>query len=230
MSSSIYIFVDESGRASTDDVYTVAACWSVSQNEDPEQILKPLRSNVQKFLTECVDNAPDNISELKGSKLSKVLSETTEAIDENMWNDNSVEDSHNYWGTSIPIRFTLRSFENRLLRKTLSSNISEVEMSDAVKTVALNSVLTPIHSSELSLSHSDEVYIYADASPWDRPTARYEEGLSDIGFQPTVTLDTRDSQNTPGIQFADIAAYSLRRQFTQDDSGRAVSRLENWSL
>lgn len=228
MPSSIYIFIDESGSASTDDVYAVAGCWTVSPEQNPEQILKPLRSNVQKFLTEYVEDAPNTISELKGAQLTHVLSDAVDAIDDYMWEDESVDGSHNYWDTSFPLRFTLCIFENKMLRRTLSADISEHSIATAIKTIGLNAVLSPLHSKSIREDGCRSIQVILDATTWDQPAQRYEEALVHSDLTEEVSLITRDSKSTPGIQFADLAAYSLRRRFKQGTENQPVAKLENW--
>jgi hypothetical protein len=230
MTSSIYVFIDESGQASTDGVYAVAGCWTVSHEQDPEQVLKPLRSNVQKHLTEYVDDAPDTISELKGAQLTHVLTDTLNAVNQYMWDDGSVDSDHNYWDTSFPLRFTLCIFENKMLRQTLSADISELNMPTAIKTIGLNAALSPLHSKSIREDGCRDIQILLDATTWARPAQRYKEALVHSDLAEEVTLATRDSKSTPGIQFADLAAYSLRRRFKQGTENKPVAQLENWAF
>lgn len=90
-----------------------------------------------------------------------------------------------------------------------------------LQTLALAKVLNPLDSAhKIDISRIDRVRLILDADVWSDPASKIQQILADRKFN--LTFETRDSAKTPGIQVADLMAYSLCRHTQSGDCSEAA--------
>jgi hypothetical protein len=232
----LYIFVDESGNPSSGEYYVVAGAWCISEEPNPS---RTLQSTVDTLagMANSQRKSTQPVSELKGSKLpTEVLLSVIECLRDGgpAYDDTSVEHQRLPWKNNPPIRFTIHDLNPNLgieiLHETLGeSKLGEVSSHpEVLQTLSLATVLNPLVQAEMiSLTHIDQIKIVLDAEVWQNPAERIESVRNDIDEVPeNMEFETRDSAQTPGLQLADVAAYTWGRQLRCGDCGRGVSQLD----
>lgn len=227
----LYVGIDESGNVSRGTEYAVAGCWFVSDRSNPNNVLTPTKER----LLDLVDSHRHNdgpISELKGASLAPaVLDGVVPAINEYSYRDQTIETSSLPWEMSIPISFSLCTVAPHLANETISHIHGDpLSSPTTVKTVCLNSVLTPLfYSMPLSIEIVSEIVVLLDSDTWSNPAQKLQRSLSSDS-SPDLDIDfrIRDSMSTPGIQMADIAVYSWLRNLRKGDCRQAAARIHNW--
>jgi hypothetical protein len=93
-----------------------------------------------------------------------------------------------------------------------------------LQTLALAKVLNPLDSThKIDISRVNNVRLILDADVWSGPASKIQQILTDREFN--LTFETRDSAKTPGIQVADLMAYSSCRYTQSGDCADAAKFL-----
>jgi len=220
----LYICIDESGNHSRDNCYAIAGCWHVSPRPNPQNVLA---STKDKLLSRLQDlkNLRKQPGELKGASIEpdemSVLMSEFKGI---MYEEDSIRQSRLPWRMSFPVGFTLTSMNGQLFRSAVADYNGKLEELELLQIGAVSSVLDPVfHESGLDLDAIDEVRVLFDATTWDTVSAHIDRFVDEPNFE----FETRDSQNIPGIQFADLAAYSWRRNTLEGDYVEVTSILHD---
>lgn len=234
MSRYLYIFVDESGNPSSGEYYVVAGAWSISDEPNPS---RALQSTVD-ALAGIPNSRP--ISELKGSQLPiESLLSVIECLDGGpAYDDPSVKQQQLPWTGSLPIRFTIHSLNPDLGIEILKEALGGSDLNagsphpETLQSLSLATILNPLIQAEMiDIIHIDQIRVVLDAQVWQTPTERIEAGLDVVENAPeNLTFETRDSAQTPGLQVADLAAYTWGRQLRVGDCGNGVARLDRLRL
>lgn len=220
--ATLYVCVDESGRHVSGRCYSVAGCWFVSEVR-PTNALDRTKD---KLIGAMFDNA-SGVSELKGSKASTdALNEGISYLRDVVYQDGSIENLNIPWSMSIPVGFSVVAFTPDTITESISKYIDELNRPKVVQSFALDAVLKPlVHPQQVHLDQAiDAVQVLLDSTTWEQPANDYSrETVQDTD----LVLETRDSQSVPGIQLADLAAYSWRRNYTNGDCGTAAGILHD---
>lgn len=230
--TTLYIGVDESGLPLDAPCYAVAACWCVSEYDDPEQVLKPLRSRTMKYASSHRDG-PASLNELKGNKMRYILNDVFKYLLGSggaVWSNESLV--RPIWQNSQPIRYMIRAMNSNLANQTLTEYISGDNESTAIQIAALNYVLMPLFwEGQLALERCDEIRVLLDSTTWSRCANTFEQNIETVlSASLTPSFEIRDSKSTPNIQFADIAAHSTYQSLCNGRCDGAMSYISNWSL
>lgn len=220
----LYICIDESGKASHGDIYSLVGCWFVSNRHRSSDPLEDLRDQtIDKILP------GKDVAELKGAKMdNEKVNSALEYIRKKMYKSESVSQNPPVWDQSQPIRFTTSIQSPDSLSSAIQPEISRPDAPRFVKLSALDTVLTPLFTAALDCSSCQSIRILLDSTTWTNPVNMYRSAVDDLGVE--TTLKTHDSKEIPGIQFADIAAYSIRRDLTKGDCSSAASIINNYRL
>lgn len=217
MSPALYVFVDESGDYARGERYVVAGCWCISDNR-PRYIFDNARAGLVSHLYEDYD-FESGIKELKGTHLPiGAFGDLFETFERFVYDDGTVLGPPYPWqATGQPFRFTTDSFQPTACKEILSGFMTEVDAPGALQMLSLISLLDPVfHSGFLNLSRVDSLYLVLDAEVWKRPAEEVTQVL-DFSEELNIEFETRDSEKTPGIQVADLAAYTRRRNLLKGD-------------
>lgn len=217
MSEDLHIFVDESGDYAHGDRYVVAACWCISHNK-PRHIFDNARANLVKHLQDGY-GYEKKIKELKGNQLpNEHLRSIMDTFEQYVRQDGTVEGPPYPWKEmGQPFRYSTDSFRPGPCKEILMNHMSEVDAPGALQRLSLISVLSPLSiSDQIDTSHIDNVNLILDAEVWKQP-ARDVLQVIDLPNNTEVNFSTRDSENIPGIQIADIAAYTRARRLRYGD-------------
>lgn len=172
----------------------------------------------------------DAISEIKGASLrSAMINDTAQWLRDNIYDDNTILTSHTVWKMNIPLGFTFCSLNPTLAIDSIIYIAGKTDAPQLVQTLSLNSVLTPLfHQATVDLESCDSVAVLLDASTWKRSAEQVSSNIETIDELSTdVEFEIRDSKSTPGIQLADLAAYSWRRNLRKSDCGTAAGALHD---
>ncbi|WP_139173722.1 DUF3800 domain-containing protein [Natrialba sp. SSL1] len=239
MTRYLYIFVDESGNPSSGEYYVVAGAWCISDEPNPSRALQSTTDNLAGIANSLRDSSTP-VSELKGSQLPiEVLLSVVESLNGGpAFDDPSVKHQQLPWSGSRPIRFTIHGLNPVLgievLKETLGGSALSSGSShpEALQSLSLATILNPLVQAEIiDLMRIDQVKVVLDAQVWQAPVNRIEAGLDVVESVPeNITFETRDSAQTPGLQLADIAAYTWGRQLRSGDCGSGVAYLDNLRL
>jgi hypothetical protein len=228
MPQDLFIFVDESGRHSAGEYYTVAGCWCISNNE-PRHILDNARADIASHI--CDVCGFDEIGELKGTKLpNDKLGTFLDTFRDFVYNDGTVAAPPYPWSQAHPLRCTYHECNPELGKRILSDYMTEADAPEALQKLALSVVLRPLtHAEDLDLDRIREIHLIPDAEVWDAPANRICELIDDtVGRE--INVETRNSSRTPGIQISDLMAYSRRSYIKDNSCKRAASLLKELSL
>jgi len=220
--ATLYVCVDESGRLDDGRCYSVAGCWFVS-NRRPVDVLDRTKDS----LIQTMFDDGSGVSELKGSKASTdALNAGVDYLRNAVYEDSSIERSSLPWSMTIPVGFSLVAFTPEMITETVADYVDRLDRPRVVQSFALDAVLKPLfHPEQVSLDRSiDTVRILLDSTTWQQPANDYARtSVQDTSLE----LETRPSQGVPGIQFADLAAYSWRRNYVHGDCGTAAGVLHD---
>lgn len=227
--SSLYVFVDESGEPNTDRCYAVAGCWVVSDRSNPNDVLMPTKDRLIATI-EGSEHGTDSISELKGAATPPpVLDTLLSYLRSGIYDDSTIRQSKFPWQVNSPIRYTLHDVNSSAGADAVADIVGPQQTGETLQTLALASILSPLHHGRrIHTGEFDQVEVYLDAQVWQNPARRLTEvsNLTANDVQP-VSFETRDSKGTPGIQLADLGAYSWRRNLLYADCETAASTLND---
>jgi hypothetical protein len=236
MTRYLYIFVDESGNPSSGEYYVVAGAWCISDEPNPSRTLQSTVDSLAEIANSLREN-PQPVSELKGSQLpTEVLLAVIKCLDGGpAYDDPSVKHQQLPWTSSLPIRFTIHDLHPDLgieiLKETLGGSDLSADSShpEALQSLSLATILNPLVQAELiNLTRIDQIKVVLDAQVWQAPIERIETGLDIVENVPeNLSFETQDSAQTPGLQLADLAAYTWGRQLRSGDCGSGVARLDD---
>lgn len=228
--ASLYVFVDESGEPNTDRCYAVSGCWIVSERSNPNDVLMPTKDRLIGTI-EGSERGKDSISELKGAATPPpVLDALFSYLRTGIHDDSTIRQSGFPWQVSKPMRYTLHDVNSDAATDAISNLVGPRQAGETLKTLALASILAPLrHEDRIDTAELDQVNVYLDATVWQNPARRLTEvsSLTASDLQP-LSFDIRDSKGTPGIQLADLAAYSWRRNLLYADCETAASTLNDF--
>ena len=217
----LYICVDESGNHSQDSCYVVAGCWFVSERTRVSDVLTPTKDKLLDGLKRLKSSSkPPN--ELKGAAMRPAeLSHTVSELTNEVYNDKTII-GRTPWRQEYPVGFTGTTLNGELFRSAVEDYHGRLTGLELLQVAAISSVLNPVFHTSTDLSIVDSVRVVFDATTWKRVSDHTKQFVDDQKF----TFETRDSRSVPGIQFADLAAYSWRRQETEVDCLGAIEALE----
>jgi hypothetical protein len=208
--TTLYICIDESGNHTRDECYVVAGCWCLSSRSDPTNVLTATKDR----LLELIEQDPrstDRSSELKGSAIHpETLNEVVSYLRECMYNERTIEGERSPWAMNIPIGFTLFVSNSELTIAAIEDLVEPHNGSEVIRVSALTTILAPLFgSTHVDLVDCNEVRVLLDAETWLNPAQRVQESIDEASLDADrIRFETCDSVSTPGIQLADIAAYS----------------------
>lgn len=239
MTRYLYIFVDESGNPSSGEFYVVAGVWCISDEPNPSQTLQSTVDSLAAVANSLRDSSR-SISELKGSQLPpEILLSVIECLDGGpAYDDPSVKHQQLPWASSQPLRVTMHDLNPNLgielLKKTLGGSDFSATFShpEALQSISLATILNPlVQAAMIDLSRIDTIKVVLDAHVWQAPIERIEAGLDVVENVPeNLAFETRDSSQTPGLQLADLAAYTWARNLRFGDCGSGIGRLDDLRL
>lgn len=225
----LYICIDESGNHTRDSCYAIAGCWHLSSRTNPTNILTPTKDKLLSVI-ENHQQTTGQPAELKGAAIHPdTLNDMISFFKEVVYDDDTINQSRWPWSMGIPLGFTVHSLNARLAADAIGDLVGPLDATETVQTVALTTVLNPLFDSTyLDMSLFDEVRVLLDAKTWKNPAQRIREHIDEhaIGVEQ-ITFETRDSKSTPGIQLADLAAYSWRRNHIHGDCKTAAGLLHD---
>lgn len=226
----LYICIDESGVPSSGNCFTVAGCWFGSDRDRPQDILV---STSQKLLSKAatLESLSSPPSELKGKDYdSSTLGRLISHLKQLMYEDDSIRCPSRAWSMSYPLGFTVTMVQPDISAVTVDGlTNNELAIPEIMKRLALNTVLTPLFSAGLvDTSSYDRVRVLLDATVWKRAANEFQRATeSRLSTDTEIDYATRNSKATPGIQFADIAAVSWRRNLLTGDCSTASGLLHD---
>lgn len=225
--TTLYIYVDESGRKAQDSCYTVAGCWCLSEWSNPHNVLMETKDKLLNVVQQ-VKNYEKQPSEIKSSKLDpNTLGTLVDSLTSEVYKDSSLVTAKSRlpWQMSFPVGFTIVPFHGGVCREVLDDQLRRLAGFEAMQAMGLSSILAPLSDRQALLTSSayDEIRVLLDATTWENAANIMENTITvdDIGFS------IRDSKKTPGIQLGDVAAYSWRRNLTRGDCGTAAGLLHD---
>jgi hypothetical protein len=217
----LYIFVDESGSISQSEHFTVASCWCLSDH-GPHHILSNARADLAEHIRKSSDGSRE-IGELKGTRLpNERLGEFLQMLEEYAYVDGTVSSPPSPWKQDgRPLVCSTHEFDPSVGTEILSEFMPHPNTHGALLTLALANILNPLGAThKIDISQIDRVRLILDADVWSGPASDVQQILADRGFD--LDFETRDSATTPGIQVADLMAYSSRRYTRSGDCEGAV--------
>ena len=233
MTTTLYVFVDESGNENRGDYYSVAGCWCVSSERNFTAVLDP---TVQRLtdVAEATLHDPSPVTELKGASLpTDVINAVFDSFETVTYDDSTVPHTAVPWAPAYPVRFSTTTI-NPAIGSTAIADIvgTELDAPKTLKLVLLISVLDPLFRSELlDPSVFDEVQIILDATVWKNPAQHAQGAVDEIGYSSAdVSFRIEDSKRTPGLQLADLAAYSQTRHLRKGDCKSVVESIDRYSF
>lgn len=228
MAEDLYIFVDESGHHARGEYYTVASCWCLSDNS-PQHILDNARADLSRYISNTC--GIDDVGELKGSQLPKErLSSFLEILENHAYEDGTVADPPYPWKRDKPFQCSYHSFNPELGKQILADFMTEADAPHVLQRLSLARILSPLTDGNIvDLGRVNEIHLVPDAEVWKTPANEVCNLFSELKG-PQINVETRDSSRTPGIQIADLIAYSWR-SYTKDSSCEdAVEFINNRNL
>lgn len=215
MADDLYIFVDESGHHARGKYYTVASCWCLSNNS-PQYIFDNARAGLSRHISKA--RGIDNVGELKGSQLPKeYLGSLLEVFEDFAHEDGTVTDPPYPWRQNTPFQCSYHSFNPEIGKRILANYMSEADAPHVLQRLSLARILSPLTDANVvDLSQIRDVHVVPDAKVWKTPANEVCDLFAELdGID--INVETRDSSRTPGIQIADLIAYSWR-SYTKDHS------------
>jgi hypothetical protein len=227
----LYIFVDESGNPSRDDYYVVTGCWCVSDERNSRTVLDP---TVQRLMNiaEGVLRSTDTVSELKGASLpTEVLTAVIESIDEVWYDDSTIPHTALPWETAYPARFSIAQSNPQATQEAISGLLgNQLDAPKTLKLMLLISILDPLFRPELiEYGEIDSIEVVLDADVWKAPAAYASDAFDEVGEVPVeVSFATGSSEKTPGLQLADLGAYSWARHHRKGDCRSVIKTIDRY--
>lgn len=230
MSRTLYGFIDESGNPSSGNYYVVACCWCLSERNSPNEVL---RSSLDTLLETAEDlrHNPEPLGELKSSSLPPaVLENLFEGfVPEIGYDDPTITVARPPWERAQPFRYSIHSLNpdvgNEILRGVLGNHGTSVR---ALKTLSLASVLNPVFvDNRIDNNVFDDLSVVLDADVWKGPAESLKEALDIVDVNLQVEFRTMDSRAVPGLQMADLGAYTWARHMRSGDCERGAKTIHN---
>lgn len=210
MTNTLHVFIDESGSHTQGKCYSVAGCWCLSDRSDPGSVLSPTKNKLSE-ITDATLQDSNPVSELKGNSLpNHVIDSLLSSLISCAYEDKTIA-SPWPWTEDLPLRYSVKEVNpdvaNHIVGDALGSRLDAPEM---LQTIILTSVLNPmLHMEEIDSANIDNMKVILDAEIWQNPADRVLDALNSVGDVPeNIGFEIKDSKATPGIQLADIAAYS----------------------
>ncbi|USZ67128.1 DUF3800 domain-containing protein [Halorussus salilacus] len=215
MVDDLYIFVDESGHHARGEHYTVASCWCLSNNS-PQYVLDNARAELSKHISGT--RGLGDVGELKGSQLPKDrLGTFLETLENFAYEDGTVADPPYPWQRNTPVQYSYHSLNPELGTRILSNYMSETDAPHVLQRLSLARILSPLTEADLvNTQEVDKIHLVPDAEVWKTPAENVCALLEELDG-PEINVETGDSSRIPGIQIADLVAYSWR-SYTKDGS------------
>lgn len=231
MSSTGYVFVDESGNHTADDCYVVTGCCCVSPSSDPNRVLQPTRD---RLLNVVVDGrfGSSPRKELKGTRLSdETLDSVFSLVDSVVYDDATLDANLVPWVRESPVRFAVSDLHGGVGRDVLSNYMSTTESHRPVQILSLASVLNPVVWTEYhSRTQIDRYHVVLDAPTWKEATEKIESAFDDCSWIPDVEFTIADSKAVPGIQIADMAAHARRTHVMTNGCAHASRKIDEFRM
>ncbi|SEK92271.1 DUF3800 domain-containing protein [Haloferax larsenii] len=218
MSQILYFFVDESGNADKGTGFSTVGCWCVSNRTNEYEVLDSTKG----FLLQQARNlkSDDSFSEIKSSKLHpNEIDDLMQAMLSQVHQDKTIE-TPRVWESSQPIRYTTYRTLPDITRGALNGMTSgSLSNGQIMRLMSLISAVSPLFQPGImNLDSISEIKIILDDTVWDGPANIVKECFDfqgEIGV-PTA-FKTHDSRAVPGLQIADLAAYSWHRNLRKGD-------------
>ncbi len=228
MSRRLYVFVDESGTHHRGECYTVAGCWCVSERTNPEAVLSATKDRLIGHANEMRPQA-GQMGELKGAALKPTeVSALVANLQDVCFDDTTITLSPVPWSSGWPIRFSVFDL-NPDIAKPVVTDVTgnELQAPQTIQGLALTAVLNPVFFAERVESELvDRIHVVLDATVWKRSARRVRNSMENASNSiGPFSFSTVDSTAIPGIQLADIAAYSWRRNLLAADCENAIRAL-----
>lgn len=226
--TTLYICVDESGNRQRHDHYVVAASWFVSDRENPSNVLDGTKDRI---LAQCVtpSRKRSGATELKGASLHpSTVDDTVDFLRTSVHEEISIRPSRLPWELSTPVVFSISAFATDVFLAATDDAVGRSSAFQRIQVASLSAVLAPVHRPRRLLDEDsfDDVRILLDATTWQNAaeTIRRQPSLDD------VTIEIGDSKSTPGIQFADLAAYAWFQRLQRGNCRRAAELIHQLRL
>lgn len=228
MVEDLYVFVDESGQHARGEYYTVASCWCLSDNS-PQHILDNARADLSRYISNTC--GIDDISELKGSQLPKErLGSFLRVLEDYAYEDGTVADPPYPWKQNKPFQCSYHSFNPELGKQILAEFMTEADAPHVLQRLSLARILSPLTDANIvDLRRVNEIHLIPDAEVW-KTSANEVCNLFEELKGPEINVETRDSGQTPGIQIADLIAYSWRSHIKDTSCQDAADFINNRHL
>ncbi|WP_417935940.1 DUF3800 domain-containing protein [Haloarcula saliterrae] len=228
MARTLFVHVDESGNPSNGSYYVVAAPWCLSERGRANEVLRHTADEL-KTIAESALHGSRTLSELKGSALPvAVVNTTVGCLNQVEYDDPTIEQTRLPWEITHPIRLSVHAVNPDIGNDVLTDVIGNFDESvQELKTLALCSVLNPVfQTTHVALSTIDSMCVVLDSEVWQNPAEKVATVLDRTADEiPPIEFDSRDSKDAPGLQVADVAAYSWARHQRKGDCETAVETL-----
>jgi len=228
MTEDLYIFVDESGHHARGNYYTVASCWCLSDNS-PRHIFDNARADLSRHISDV--RGLDSVGELKGSQLPKdCLGSFLKAFENYAYEDGTVADPSYPWKQNKPFQCSYHSFNPELGTEILSDFMTKADAPHVLQRLSLARILSPLTDADtVNLGRVNEIHLIPDAEVWRTPANEVCDLFTELNG-PEINVETRDSSQTPGIQIADLIAYSWRSYAKDCSCEDAANFIDNRHL
>ena len=145
--------------------------------------------------------------------ISETKLNSTFAYMRNIVDQDKTINTENYPWEEYSLAYTVYDSDSNVGQRISEQYLGEGRSQTPVQLVGLASIISPILRIGDQISSSVEGYhIVLDAKTWERPRVQLESIIQSIEWAPTVEFTIRGSNQTPGIQLADIAAYARRKR------------------
>lgn len=208
----------------------MAGCWCLSESSDLGRILRPTKNRISDNVVFDSDG-PSPGRELKVAMLDESTLNSTFAYMRNIFDQDQTIDTQDYPWTDFPVAYTIYDSDSDIGRGLAQQYFGQGRSQTPAQLIGLSSIISPVLRLGDQISASIERYrIVLDAETWERPRSQLESIVRSVDWVPAVDFTIRDSEQTPGIQLADIAAYSRRKRLQDGDCHEAMRYLHKLLL
>jgi hypothetical protein len=177
------------------------------------------------------DEGPSPGRELKGAMLTETKLNSTFAYMRNIVDRDKTINTGNYPWQDFPVAYTVYDSDSDIGQGISEQYLGEGRSQTPAQLIGLASIISPALRIGHQISSSIEGYqIVLDAETWERPRVQLESIIQSIEWAPSVNFTIRDSEQTPGIQLADIAAYARRKRLQDGECHDAMRYLNKLLL
>lgn len=231
MSRILYFFVDESGNANEGTGFSIVGCWCVSKRSNEHEVL----ASTKGYLLEQARSlkGDDGFSEIKSSKLHPNDIDTlVQLMEPKLYEDKTIE-TPRVWPTRQRIRYStytsLPDIAKSALDGRTTSSFSNGQM---MRSMSLISAISPLfQEGMMTLDGINEIKVILDDDVWKGPANVVGECFdAHEAIDTPATFTTADSKAVPGLQIADLAAYSWHRHRRKGDCATASGMVEDHRL